>query len=89
MALPGNYTYAALVAKSDSVDQAQVGSNVFPNNAPRFDAIFVGTGGTVIIALEDNTTVSFTAASGTIVPVAGRRVGNSSGALLMVALYYL
>lgn len=87
--IAGNYTYAAAVAKSDTVDQAQVGSNVGPQNQPLFDAIYVGGAGNLIIALEDNTTVTLAVTTFQIVPIRGRRVGNSSTATLMFALYYL
>lgn len=90
MALPGNYTYGVAVAKSDTVDQAQVGSNVAAGGVPMFDAIYVGGAGIVVIALIDNTTIQITAVAGEIVPIKGRRVNNTTTtATLMVALYYL
>lgn len=88
--IAGNYTYAAAVAKSDTVDQPQVGSNVASGSVPIFDAIYVGGAGIVVVALIDNTTVQFTAVAGEIIPIRGRRVNNTTTtATLMVALYYI
>lgn len=88
--ISGNYTYAAAVAKSDTVDQPQVGANVTSGGIPAFDAIYVGGTGIVVIVLMDNTTVQVTAPAGGIVPIRGRRVNNTTTtATLMLALYYL
>jgi hypothetical protein len=84
MALPGNYTYAVAIAKSDVTDQPAVGSAVF------FDALYVGGAGIVVLALTDNSTVQLTAVAGEVIPLRGRRVNNTTTtATLMVALYYL
>lgn len=89
MAIAGNYTYSALIAKSDTVDQAQVGSNVGAGGVPIFDAIYVGGAGIVALVLIDNTVLNFTAVAGEIIPMRGRRVNNTNTtATLMNALYY-
>lgn len=90
MAIAGNYTYAVAVAKSDTVDQPQVGSNVAAGGIPIFDGIYCGGAGIVAIALIDNTIVNVTAVAGQIIPIKGRRVNNTTTtATLMLALYYL
>lgn len=90
MAIAGNYTYAAAIVKSDTVDQPQVGSNVAAGGVPIFDAIYVGGAGIVVVALIDNTTQQFTCVAGQVLPIKGRRVNNTTtSATLMLALYYL
>lgn len=90
MAISGNYTYAAAIVKSDTVDQPQVGSNVVAGGVPCFDALYVGGAGIVVLALPDNTTQQFTCVAGQVLPVKGRRVNNTTTtATLMLALYYL
>jgi hypothetical protein len=61
LAIAGNYTYSADIAKSDTVDQAQVGSNVAAGGVPMFDALYVGGAGIVALVLIDNTVQNFTA----------------------------
>lgn len=90
MAISGSYTYATLIAKSDTVDQAQVGSCTAAGGVPVFDAVYVGGAGIVALVLPDNTVLNFTAVAGEVIPVRGRRVNNANTtATLMNALYYL
>jgi hypothetical protein len=89
VAIAGNYTVAATIAASDSVDQAQVGSNVAAGGVPMFDAVYVGGAGIVALVLLNGTVVNFTAIAGGVVPCKGRRVNSTNTtATLMNALYY-
>jgi hypothetical protein len=89
VAIAGNYTISADIAKSDTVDQAQVGSNVVAGGVPVFDAIYVGGAGIVALVLIDNTVQNFTAIAGGYINCKGRRVNNTNTtATLMKALYY-
>ncbi len=67
------------IAKSDTVDI--VGPKALT------DSVYVGGAGTVIAVWQDSSTSTFTAVAGEILPISVRRIGNSSGASLMVALY--
>lgn len=87
MSRPGNYALAAAMVPSDTVDQAQVGSDV-SGSVPVFDAVYVGGAGIVVLVLPNGATVNFTAVAGGIIPCQGRRVNSTNTtATLMVALY--
>lgn len=90
MAISGNYSYSADIAKSDTVDQAQVGSCVAAGGVPVFDAIYVGGAGIVALVQVDGTVQNFTAVAGGYINCKGRRVNNTNTtATLMKAMYYL
>lgn len=59
------------------------------NNISTFRALYVGTGGNVVVVGADNVAVTFTAVpGGSILPVQGKRVNSTSTtASNIVALY--
>jgi hypothetical protein len=83
MALPGSYSYAVPITKSDTVSFLPVGTQ------PYCDAIYVATAGVVAVVLVDGTVVNFTCIAGAILPVRAIRVNATNTVpTLMNALYY-
>ena len=81
------YNFARQITPSNTIDIWQV----TPINQRRLtDAIQVGTGGTVTVVLEDDSTVTFTLIAGQVLPIRCKRI-NSTGtaATLLVALWQL
>lgn len=77
------YNKAHTVTKHDTLNL-----EYFEQLARLTDAIFIGTGGTITVVFGDNSIQTFTAATGTILPVAAKRVNSTdTAAALMVALY--
>lgn len=89
MPIPGNYTYAQAVAKSDTVDFPKVGASP-PGSVACADALYVGGAGDVVAVMDDNSTVTLSAClAGTIYPIRMRRVNSTNTtATLLAALYY-
>ena len=79
------YNKGVAITKSDTVDFANPAA---PQRC--CDAIYVGGAGVVVVVFEDDSTASFTAVAGQILPVKARRVNSTSTtATSMVALYWI
>jgi hypothetical protein len=77
-----SYNLARAITKSDTVDIVQPGTQKVT------DAVYVGGAGVVVAVFPDDSTVSFTAVAGQILPIGVKRVNSTSTtATLMVALY--
>lgn len=75
------FTKALTLTKSDTVNSPQ-----FAGRYP--DVIWVGEAGVVILVFGDGSTVAFTCAAGTILPVTAVRINSTSTAgTLFVGLW--
>lgn len=84
MAAVLGFNRAYVISKSDTVNLPQVG------NLLTCDAIYVGTGGTLIVVFPDDTTCSYKVPSGGTIYVQAKRVNSTlTTADDMVAQYIL
>ncbi len=86
------YIRAVAITKSDTINFDGTTWSANPTGGYKpipCDAIWVGTGGVMVVCFEDGSLVNFTVATGGILPVKAIRVNSgSTAAALMVALYY-
>lgn len=82
---PG-YNRAVTITKSDTANYDGSASGA-ERNASAADAIYIGGAGTVIVVFPDATTATFTCVAAQTLPVKSVRVGASSSATLMLALF--
>lgn len=82
----GPYNKGFDITKSDTVNIPYYVEN---NGIPRLtDAVYVGGAGVVVAVFQDDSTASFTAVAGEILPIAIKRVNSTNAtATLMIALY--
>lgn len=83
----GPYNAAYAITKHDTTNIAQY-SNVADGRGRLTDAVYVGGAGVVVAVFQDDSTASFTAVAGEILPLAIKRVNDTNTtASLMIALY--
>lgn len=82
MQVGGPYNQAFAITLSDTVNIAQFGTMGLTR------AVYVGGAGIVVAVFQDDSTANFTAVAGEILPLAIKRVNNTTTtATLLVALY--
>ncbi len=86
--MDSGYSKFVAITKSDTVDIDGQASTVTGAGVTTCDAIYA-VGGTVIAIDQagNSTTFTITASTQLILPIKARRVGNSSTATSMIALY--
>lgn len=78
-----SFNYAALAAKSDSVDTPTFEGRLS-------DALWIGGAGVVNAVFENGSTQLFTVVAGTLLPIKTKRINDASTtATLMIALWQI
>jgi hypothetical protein len=78
------FNYGKAVTRHNSTDIVQ------PAGKALTDGIFVGTAGTITVVFQDDSTVAFEVAAGTLLPIAIKRVNETNTDMTdIVALWQL
>ncbi len=85
-----NFTRAATLTKSDTVNSPTLPPGGTSAGGRYPDVIWCGEAGTITLAFDDGSTVIFTVAAGTILPVVAKRIQSTNTAgTLFVGLWQL